>query len=250
MKRLAEWADVFVTNYPPPVRKRLKVTYDDVARYNPRLIYADVTGFGDCGPDADAPGFDLTAYWARSGLLAMMHDAGCPPTLAPSGSGDHATAVGLYGSIVTALYRRERTGKGGYVTTSLIAEGTWSAAVYVQAALCGATFYPPHDRLKPSSALINPYPTSDGIWLMLVARDQEWPGLTAVIGQPTLLDDERFVESFESRGKRGGAGGDPRSRFAERSARALARAALARAHHLRRRADAGAGHRGSGAPLQ
>jgi crotonobetainyl-CoA:carnitine CoA-transferase CaiB-like acyl-CoA transferase len=194
VKRLAEWADVFVTNYPPPVRERLKVTYEDVARHNPRLIYADVTGFGDRGPDADAPGFDLTAYWARGGLLAMMHDAGSPPTLAPSGSGDHATAVGLYASIVTALYRRERTGKGGHVTASLIAEGAWSAGVYVQAALCGAKFYPAHDRLKPSSALLNPYQTSDGVWIMLVARDQEWPGLTAMIGQPTLLDDERFAD--------------------------------------------------------
>ena len=194
VKRLAEWADVFVTNYPPPVRKRLRVTYEDVARYNPRLVYADVTGYGDRGPDADAPGFDLTAYWARSGLLSMLHDAGSPPTLAPSGSGDHASAVGLYASIVTALYRRERTGKGGYVTTSLIAEGTWSGAVYVAAALCGAKSYAPHDRLKPSSALINPYETSDGVWIMLVARDQEWPGLTAMIEQPALLDDERFAD--------------------------------------------------------
>ena len=194
VKRLVEWADVFVTNFPPPVRERLKVTYEDVARWNPRLIYADITGYGDRGPDADAPGFDLTAYWARSGLLSMLHDAGSPPTLAPSGSGDHATAVGLYASIVTALYRRERTGKGGYVTTSLIGEGTWSLAVYVAAALCGAKFYPQHDRLKPPSALINTYQTSDGVWIMLVARDQEWPGLTAMVGNPTLVDDERFAD--------------------------------------------------------
>ena len=194
VKRLVEWADVFVTNFPPPVRERLKVTYEDVARWNPRLIYADITGYGDRGPDADAPGFDLTAYWARSGLLSMLHDAGSPPTLAPSGSGDHATAVGLYASIVTALYRRERTGKGGYVTTSLIGEGTWSLAVYVAAALCGAKFYPQHDRLKPPSALINTYQTSDGVWIMLVARDQEWPGLTAMIGNPTLVEDERFAD--------------------------------------------------------
>jgi formyl-CoA transferase len=194
VKKLAEWADVFVTNFPPPVRKRLKVTYEDVARFNPRLIYADLTGYGDRGPDADAPGFDLTAAWARSGLLSMLHDEGCPPTVAPSGSGDNMTAVSLYASIVTALYRRERTGKGGYVTASLIAAGAWSLSVYVAAALCGATFYPLHDRLKPSTALINPYQTSDGVWIMLVARDAEWPGLTAMIGQPALLEDERFAD--------------------------------------------------------
>jgi len=194
VRRLAEWADVFVTNYPPPVRKRLKVTYEDIAPYNARLIYADVSGYGEHGPDADAPGFDVTAYWARSGLLSMLRDAGAPAPLAPSGSGDHATAVGLYASIVTALYRRQRTGRGGHVSTSLIAQGTWSMAVYVQAALCGATFYPPHDRSSPSSAFINTYQTSDASWIMLVARDAVWPDLTAAIGQPTLLDDPRFAD--------------------------------------------------------
>ena len=86
------------------------------------------------------PGFDITSYWARSGLLSMTRDAGAPPTWPVGGSGDNATAVGLYSAIVTALYRRERTGKGSYVTTSLLAEGVWSASVSIQAALAGAKF--------------------------------------------------------------------------------------------------------------
>src|SRR5207248_2330756 len=83
----------------------------------------------------------ITAYWARSGLLSMTRDAGSPPTWPVAGSGDNATAVGLYAAIVTALYRRERTGKGSYVTTSLLAEGVWSASVFIQAALCEANFF-------------------------------------------------------------------------------------------------------------
>ena len=142
IERLVKWADVLIVNFPYPVRKRLKLTYEDVAQWNSRLIYADITGYGDHGPDADQPGFDITAYWARSGLLALMRDAGAPPMLPVAGSGDHATAVGLYAAIVTALYRRERTGKGSHVTTSLIAEGAWSCSMSVQAALCGAKFFP------------------------------------------------------------------------------------------------------------
>src|SRR5882724_7005573 len=69
LERLVRWADVLITNFPHPVRKRLKLTYEDVAPWNSRLIYADITGYGDDGPDADLPGFDITAYWARSGLL-------------------------------------------------------------------------------------------------------------------------------------------------------------------------------------
>ena len=66
------------------------------------------------------------------------------------GSGDNATAVGLYSAIVTALYRRERTGEGAYVTTSLLAEGIWSASVSIQAALCEAKFFGLHDRKNPA----------------------------------------------------------------------------------------------------
>src|SRR5215510_5282483 len=135
LERLVKWADVLIVNTPHPARKKLKLEYDDVTQWNPRLIYADLTGFGENGPDANLPGFDITSYWARSGLLSMTRDAGAPPTWPVGGSGDNATAVGIYSGIVTALYRRERTGKGSYVTTSLLAEGVWSASVSIQAAL-------------------------------------------------------------------------------------------------------------------
>ncbi len=194
LERLVKWADVLVTNFPPPVRKRLKLTYEDVAPWNPRLIYADISGYGDDGPDADLPGFDITAYWARGGLLALTRDAGAPPTLPVSGSGDSATAVGLYGAIVTGLYRRERTGKGSHVTTSLIAEGVWSCSMSVQAALCGAKFFPLHDRKSPPNALFNVYQTSDDNWLLIVVQEKDWPALARGIGRPDLLLDARFSD--------------------------------------------------------
>ena len=103
LEKLVKWADVLIVNTPHPARKRLKLEYEDVVQWNPRLIYADITGFGDKGPDADLPGFDITSYWARSGLLSMTRDAGAPPTWPVAGSGDNATAVGLYSAIVTAF---------------------------------------------------------------------------------------------------------------------------------------------------
>ncbi len=129
---------------------------------------------------------------ARTGLLSLTRDSGAPPTLPPSGSGDHATAVGLYGAIVTALYRRERTGKGGYVTTSLLAQGVWSGSMYVQAALAGANFYPLHDRKNPPNAIFNVYSTSDDQWFLIVVQNKDWPSLAAVIGRQELLLDARF----------------------------------------------------------
>jgi formyl-CoA transferase len=194
LEKLVKWADVFIVNTPHPARKKLKLEYDDVVQWNPRLIYADITGFGEKGPDADLPGFDITSYWARSGLLSMTRDAGAPPTWPVGGSGDNATAVGLYSAIVTALYRRERTGKGAYVTTSLLAEGVWSASVSIQAALVGAKFSAPHDRTHPANAALNVYRAGDGTWFVLIIAPDKLAAVAKAIGRPELLTNPRFSD--------------------------------------------------------
>src|SRR6267378_353057 len=194
LRRLVEWADVLIVNTPHAARKKLGLEYEDVASWNPRLIYADLTGFGEKGPDANLPGFDITAYWARSGLLSLTRDAGAPPTWPVSGSGDHATAVGLFSAIVMGLYRRERTGKGSYVTTSLLAEGVWSAGVAISAALAGAKFAPQHDRKNPANVAMNVYKSSDDIWFVLVVTPDKIPAVLEGIGRSDLLKDPRFSD--------------------------------------------------------
>jgi formyl-CoA transferase len=194
LEKLVKWADVLIVNTPHPARKRLKLEYDDVVGWNPRLIYADLTGFGEKGPDADLPGFDVTSYWARSGLLAMTRDVGMPPTWPMAGSGDNATAVGLYSAIVTALYRRERTGEGAYVTTSLLAEGVWSASVSIQAALSGAKFYGLHDRMNPANAAMNVYRAADDTWFVLLVTSDKLEAVAGAIGRRDLLTDPRFSD--------------------------------------------------------
>ena len=194
LQRLVEWADVLIVNTPHPARKRLNLEYDDVVKWNKRLVYADLTGFGEKGPDANLPGFDITAYWARSGLLSMTRDAGLPPTWPVAGSGDNATAVGLYSAIVTALYRRERTGKGSYVTTSLLAQGVWSASVSIQAALCEANFFGLHDRKHPANAALNVYRASDDTWFVLIVTPDKLAAVAKAIGRADLLSDPRFSD--------------------------------------------------------
>jgi hypothetical protein len=85
VERLVKWADVVIVNTPHPAREKLKLAYDDVKQWNPRVIYADVTGYGDKGPDADLPGFDITAYWARTGLLSADQRRGCSTHTASGG---------------------------------------------------------------------------------------------------------------------------------------------------------------------
>ncbi|MEU9385111.1 CoA transferase [Streptomyces sp. NPDC048279] len=194
LKRLVEWADVVITNFPHGTREKLHLGYEEVAGWNPGVVYADLTGFGDAGADARQPGFDLTAFWSRSGLLASTRDAGAPPTVPVWGSGDYTTAIAVYGAITTALYHRERTGQGADVGTSLLATGVWATGTLVAGALAHGTPFEPHDRKAPANALINPYRTADGEWFMLVASPTRWQGLTRAVGHPELLEDPRFAD--------------------------------------------------------
>src|SRR6266581_9119839 len=174
LHRLVVAADVFITNYPPPVRRRLGITYEELAPLNGRLIYASFTGYGETGPEADKPGFDATAWWARSGLMHLVR-AGeeVAPARSLPGMGDHPSAMGTYGAIVTALYQRERTGKGNYVGSSLMASGVWANACMVQAGLDGARFVPRPAREAAVNALRVHYQCRDGRWLLLsIAADE------------------------------------------------------------------------------
>jgi crotonobetainyl-CoA:carnitine CoA-transferase CaiB-like acyl-CoA transferase len=192
LERLVKWADVLIVNTPHLARKKLHLEYEDVVQWNPRLVYADLTGFGEKGPDANLPGFDVTAYWARSSLLSQTRDAGAPPTWPVAGSGDHATAVGLFSAIVMGLYRRERTGKGSYVTTSLLAEGVWAAGVTIQGALCEAKLFGLHDRKSPPNPTMNVYQSADKNWFLLLVTPDKLAVLANGIGRSDLLTDTRF----------------------------------------------------------
>ena len=194
--RLIRDTDVFVTNLPLAARTRLGIGYEDLAPHNDRLIYASLTAYGERGPERFNTGFDSTALWARSGLMDMVRPApDSPPVKSLPGMGDHPTAITLYAAIATALFRRERTGKGGYVATNLMANGLWWNALHAQAMLCGAEFARRPGREDAPSALHNFYRTADGRWLQLVVipEDKRWPRLARAIGRPDLVDDPRFA---------------------------------------------------------
>ena len=201
LTRLVRWADVLVTNFPPKVRKSLGLDYEDLSPLNDRLVYADITGYGELGPEANKPGFDVTAYWARSGMMQFTRDASSPPAVPIPGIGDHATGISLYAAIVTGLYRREHTGKGCKVSTSLIANGAWATATWLQAGLFGAKFNGEIDRKSPPSAITGgSYRTADNRWVLLafVEENKNWPVFAKAIGRGELVTDLRFADS-ESR---------------------------------------------------
>jgi crotonobetainyl-CoA:carnitine CoA-transferase CaiB-like acyl-CoA transferase len=204
LRRLVADCDVFVTNHPLPVRRALKLNYDDLKPLNPRLIYASLSAYGEEGPDRDGKGFDQLAYWSRSGLMDLMRDPSRAPTQGLPGMGDHPTGVALYAGIVTALLRRERTGEGGRVHTSLLANGLWSASSVAQGGFAGGDLAGFRERNRVVSPGLKPYRTKDDRWLILnmLRTPEEFGRFLDTLGDDRLKDPR-----FET----------PRSRFDHRA---------------------------------
>ena len=194
--RLLQQADVFITNYHPSVLEKFRLRYEDLAPHNPRLVYAYATGYGEEGTEIEKPGYDATAWWARSGLMDVIRPGDGGMGLAVPAMGDHASAMSLFGGIMLALYAREQTGHGTKVSSSLMANGVWANSIFAQAALCGAASMTPPVRSDPPNALINHYRTGDGraIYLVTIQEEADWPRICEAIGRPELTDDPRFVQ--------------------------------------------------------
>ena len=195
LDKLIARADIFITNYPFPVRQRLRLNAEDVRPLNKRLIYASLSPYGEHGPERDRTAFDATAWWARSGLMELVRATSTTERgMSVPGMGDHPTAVALYAAIVTALYRRQATGEGGEVSTSLLANGLWANGCQVQAALCGLEL-PARGERGTRSPLIEFYETADGrhFNLVIVNAAREWPLLAHALGRKEWLDDPRFA---------------------------------------------------------
>ena len=192
--KLIASADVFVTNYQPQLVKKFGLSFEDVRPSNPKLIYAQVTGYGELGPEAEKPGYDMTAYWARSGLMNMMFNADAEPTRSVCGFGDHPTSVSLFAAIMLGLYNRDRTGVGCKVSTSLMASGAWSNSCQIQAAICNAEAPERTTRKNCSNAMVNHYLTKDGERFVLCCLDpvRDWACLCKAAGMPELIGDPRF----------------------------------------------------------
>ncbi|HEX7037962.1 MAG TPA: CoA transferase [Pseudomonadales bacterium] len=191
LKRLIRTCDVYITNQPLPLRRALGLTWEALRPLNERMIYASLTAYGEEGPERDEEGFDLVAYWSRSGLMNQMRHPGDEPLQAMAGMGDHPSGVAMYASIVTALLKRERTGKGSKVHTSLLANGLWSASCFAQAAWADADF----STIPPQRLTRSLYQAQDGRWLnfAMVRTVEHFDQLLVALGRVEWLADERFA---------------------------------------------------------
>lgn len=196
--RVIDRSEIVITNLLPARRKKYGVDHETLLARSPRLIVGAVNGYGGEGAEADRPAFDYAAYWARTGMMDVMHDEGVAPSLQRPAVGDHAAAVNLVCGILAAMRLRDTDGRGRYVEVSLLQTGLHILGTDVANALVTRAPAKRHDRKAPPNPLWNSYPTRDGRWLLLVMIDPEpyWGKLCRAIGRPELESDERFADGF------------------------------------------------------
>lgn len=195
MMDLLSGADVFVTNVRPAGLARLGLDAETLTARFPRLVYGIITGYGLDGPDVDRAGYDIGAFWARSGLAHTMVAPDELPPAIRSGQGDHTTALSLAAGVMAALFDRERTGKGRVVSTSLLRTGMytlgWDVGVYLR--------FGKRQNTKPGrenpAPLMNCYRAADGraFWLLGLEADRHFPGLLAAIERQDLAEVAEFA---------------------------------------------------------
>ncbi len=201
IRKLVGDADVFLTNLRPGSLTRAGLDWDAVHALNPRLVYASVTGYGLLGEEADRPGFDMAAFWARAGVGRLHAPRGSDPFPIRTAFGDHITGQSTAAGILAALYERERTGQGRLVETSLLRTGIYSLGSDMAIQLRFgrvASNRPRHDAVQPVN---NFFQTQDGFWLCLIPRQggSDWKALLRALGREDLAEDERFASSSNRR---------------------------------------------------
>ncbi|GIW41513.1 MAG: alpha-methylacyl-CoA racemase [Candidatus Binatia bacterium] len=192
--KLLERSDVFVTNLQREALERFGLDYETLAPRFPRLVYAQVTGYGERGPDRDRPAYDIGAFWSRAGVVAALTPEGSEPPYQRGGFGDHITAISAAAGVVTALFARERTGRGQKVSTSLLRAGIYVMGFDTNTALRLGTVPGPMRRTDLPNPLVTAYRAGDGrwFWLLGLEGDRHWPDLVRAVERPEWLEDPRF----------------------------------------------------------
>jgi crotonobetainyl-CoA:carnitine CoA-transferase CaiB-like acyl-CoA transferase len=198
---LARSADVFLTNFLPDARRRLKIDVDDLRKVNPNIIYVRGSANGQRGPDAENGGFDGTTFWCRGGSAWSATPPDCPrPISMPGGAyGDTIGGMTIAGGIAAALFAREATGEASVVDVSLLGVGLWSMALNISNALMTGTNIEPPPLTAPVAAVANPFVgllrTSDDRWLSLAILQpgRYFADTCKHLGLDHLLGDQRFA---------------------------------------------------------
>ncbi len=193
--RILESADVFLTNVRPSALKRAKLDFESIHERLPGLIYCSVSGYGLEGPGAEAPAFDIAAFWARSGVGSASFPRGVDPFPCRPAMGDAFCGLATASAILAAVVEKSRTGKGRLVESSLMRSAVfsigWDMSIQLKYGKVSAT----RTRTHLHDPLNNFFPTAGGHWLCIVPRQaaNEWVAIARAAGRDDLAGDARFA---------------------------------------------------------
>ena len=192
--RLAADADVFLNNLRPYEMEKFNLGYEKISSANPKIVYANLTGYGQRGPEKNTGGYDSVAFWARSGVMDLMHEPDGAPNISRPAYGDSITSQSLLAGVMAALFIRERTGEGQEVEVSL-----YNSAIFALGTDLSGCLISGEDSVRPtrktmSNPIRNIYPTSDDRWIMLGMTTSQpyWPNFCQAIQRTDLIDDPKF----------------------------------------------------------
>lgn len=196
-ERLLAQADVLLTNLRPDALQRMGLGAAAVRERHPRLVYCSVSAYGWGGPDQDRPGYDIAAFYGRTGVAHEITTAGTAPPALLQGIGDAFTAMTAATGILAALMERQRSGRGRFVEASLMRTGMWALGGELGQQALGGHPRPPRPREQSRTPMYNSYRTADDRWFFLVGVEarRHLPPVLRAIGREDLVDDERFRDA-------------------------------------------------------
>ena len=192
---LVRSGDVFLNNLRPYEMEKFNLDYQTLAEINPGIIYANLTGYGQRGPEKNVGGYDSVAFWARSGVMDLMHEEENAPNISRPAYGDSLTSHSLLAGVMAALFMRERTGEGQEVEVSLFNTAIYALGTDITGCLISGEDSVRPSRKKMGNPIRNIYPTGGGRWIMLGMTNSQhyWPAFCVAIGREELQDDRRFA---------------------------------------------------------
>lgn len=187
---LVRGADVVLTSFLPPARRKLGIDVDDLRAVNPKLIYAKGSGQGPKGPEAERGGFDAGSFWSRGSIAHMMTEPGKAPIMQRAAFGDTIGATFIAGGVAAALFHREKTGEPTVVDVSLLGTAVWLMAPDILASILLGHDLPHTERGRAANPLMNTYQCIDGSWLMLMMLQPQrhWDEFCQAIERPDILE--------------------------------------------------------------
>ena len=195
VRELIKDADIFLTNVRPKSLESANLNHEELHKINPKLIYCSLTGYGLDGEERNRPGFDVAAYWSRSGMAHLTQRKGEEPLPIRTASGDHITAISTVSGILAAVYERTQTGKGKVVETSLLRTGIYSVSSDMALQLKFGRVPSTKKRDEQINPIFNFFNTKDDRWICLSPRaggDYDLPKVVRALGKEDWLNNKKF----------------------------------------------------------